>query len=243
MPAWAICCWALLALGVQAEVLRVGFGTNKPPYIFEVEKRGLEYEIIEQAAAQADFQIEPFFAPMERLHRMLELGQLDAISTTNEHSGVRAFYSKPYIEYHNVAVALAARNLDIRSIADLGRYSVSAFQRARKLLGAEFQAMADKNPHYREEAQQVVRNRLLYARRIDVVVGDRRIIEYFNQELLKTGGVADARQPVTWYPVFPATPYQLGFRQEALRDRFNVGLDTLRRSGDYSALEKKYAVY
>lgn len=230
----------LLTHPAAAEELLVGFGMHKPPYIFEGEQRGLEYELVAKAAERAGFQIKPFFAPMERLHRLLQVKQLDAITTTNLYSGITAYYSAPYIVYHNSAVALAERQLDIRSIADLGRYSVSTFQRARKLLGPEFEAMADHNPRYREEAQQIVRNRLLYAKRIDVVVGDRRIIEYFNQEI---GDRQDVRQPLTWYPIFPPTAYQVGFRLEQHRDRFNAALEQIRKNGEYASIEKKYAGY
>lgn len=233
--------WSVaLAVFAQAETLRVGFGTNKPPYIFESERRGLEYEIIEQAAIRAGFQLEPYFAPMERLHRMQQTSQLDAIATTNVLSRLPVYYSQPYIEYHNYAVALASRKLPIRQVSDLGNYSVSAFQRARELLGPEFQLMAEGNPQYREEAQQVVRNRLLLSGRVDVVVGDRRIIEYFNREVSKQ---VDASQTLSWYELFPPTPYQLGFRSAAQRDRFDAGLEALRHSGDYAAIERKYAGY
>ena len=137
-------------------------------------------------------------------------------------------------------MALSARRLDIRQIADLGRYSVSTFQRARELLGPEFMVMAAANPQYREEAQQIVRNRLLLSGRVDVIVGDRRIIEYFNHEM---GGQVDSNQSLSWYALFPPTPYQLGFRSVEQRDRFDAGLEALRRSGEYTAIEKKYALY
>ncbi|GAB3264202.1 substrate-binding periplasmic protein [Chitinimonas naiadis] len=237
---WPGACWLALALMAQAETLRIGFGTNKPPYIFEAEKRGLEYDIIEQAAIKAGFTVVPFFAPMERLHRMQQTSQLDAIATTNEQSHLPVYYSMPYIEYRNYAVALSARRLDIRQIADLGRYSVSSFQRARELLGPEFMAMAAGNPQYREEAQQIIRNRLLLSGRVDVIVGDRRIIEYFNHEM---GGQVNVNQPLSWYALFPPTPYQLGFRTAEQRDRFDAGLEALRRSGEYAAIEKRYAIY
>ncbi|MDK2125169.1 substrate-binding periplasmic protein [Parachitinimonas caeni] len=230
----------VMAGTAQAELLRVGFGTNKPPYIFEAEKRGLEVDIIEQAALRAGYEIEPFFAPLERLHQMLGRGQLDAIATTNQMSGIQAHYSAPYIQYQNFAVALASRRLEIRTIADLGKYSVSAFQRARFLLGSEFQAMASSNPNYREEAQQIVRNRLLYAGRIDVIVGDRRIIEYFNREV---GNLVDVKQPLTWFAIFPPTQYQLGCKLATQCERFSDGLQALRSSGAYEQIEKRYAAF
>lgn len=229
-----------LSLLAAAEPLRLGFGTHKPPYVFEGEARGLEYEIVLAAAHQAGFGVRVHYAPMERLHLMLRRGELDAIATTNERSGVTAFYSEPYIHYRNVALALRARNYRIERIADLGRYSVSAFQRARFLLGSEFQRMAEANPRYREEAQQIARNRLLYSGRVDVVVADMRILRYLNREVYDQ---VDVGQPLAEYPLFPPTPYQVGFRRQAQRDRFDSGLAAIRASGEYRAIERKYAMY
>lgn len=229
-----------LSMAASADPFRVGFGTHKPPYIFEGQPRGLEYDLVAAALRSVGYQLEAYYAPMERLHLMLRRGDIDCIATTNEQSGVAAYYSTPYIHYHNAAVALASREYPIATIADLGRYSVSAFQRARFLLGSEFQRMAEANPNYREEAQQITRNRLLYSGRIDVVVGDLRILKYFNREVKDQ---VDVSQPLTYYPILPPTPYQLGFRFQLQRDLFNKGLAAIRRSGEYLAVEQRYSEY
>lgn len=236
---WALC---LLSLNpaVLAQTLRLGFGTHKPPYVFEGEARGLEYDIVVTAAQRGGLQVEVRYAPMERLHLMLRRGQLDAIATTNERSGISAFYSDAYIYYQNVAVALSARQLDIQQVSDLARYSVSAFQRARFLLGQAFQAMAEANPHYHEEAYQIARNRLLYSGRVDVVVSDMRILRYFNREVYTQ---VDVSQPLAIYPVFAATGYKLGCNQQRDCQAFNLGLAAIRGSGEYQAIERRYAMY
>ena len=123
-------------------------------------------------------------------------------------------------------------------IADLQRYSISTFQRARHLLGPEFQAMAEANPHYREEAQQINRNRLLYSGRIDVAVGDPRILRYFNREVARQ---VDTTQPVTQYLLFPPSAYSVGFRLREQRERFDRGLAAIRASGEYLRIEQRYA--
>lgn len=237
-------CWLwgllLLASSGMAEPLRIGFGTHKPPYVFENEARGLEYEIVAAAVRAAGFTLEAHYAPMERLHLALRRGELDGITTTNPHSGIEAFYSAPYIRYHNLAVALSSRDYRIDSIADLAGYSISTFQRARFLLGPEFQAMAAANPRYREEAQQINRNRLLYSGRVEVVVGDPRILRYFNREVAEQ---VDTSQPLTWYMLLPATPYSVGFRLEHQCQRFDQGLAAIRASGEYLQIEQRYADY
>ena len=233
---------SVLAQGVsagsgRAVVLQIGFGSNKPPYVFEAERRGLEFDIVVAAARRAGMEVQPFFAPMERLQGMLQQGRVDGIATTNPYSRLKAYFSQPYMEYHNVAVALAQRKLVLNDIADLARYSVSSFQRSRQLLGPQFEAMANANPRYREEGDQQIRNLLLYAGRVDVIVGDWRIIQYFNR-LLPPDLVA--RQALTVYPLFPATPYQMAFRYQWQRDNFDRGLEMLRKSGAYREIEARY---
>ena len=238
-----LCALMLLAFATMAalaEPLRVGFGLNKPPYVFEVERKGLEYEIVEAALHLAGYEMQPYFAPMERLHLMLANGELDCITTTNELSGVTAHYSEPYIYYRNTAVALSSRNVQLHSINDLRGYSVSAFQRARFLLGPEYAAAVKDHPNYREEAQQVTRNRLLYSGRIDVIIGDLKVIRYFNRDVLRQ---VDITQPLTQYALFAPTAYKAGFRLKSQRDEFNNGLAAIRRVGTYEQIERKYADY
>jgi polar amino acid transport system substrate-binding protein len=238
-----VCLLALLcsfcAQSFAAETLRMGFGSNKPPYVFENQSRGLEYDIVVAALNNVGFKLlPPYYAPMERLHLRLQRGDLDAIATTGPLSGVPAFYSDTYIEYNNVAVALAAKHIQLSSIADLAGHSISSFQRARFLLGPEYQAMAEQNPHYREEAQQIARNRLLYSGRIDLVIGDLRIFKYFNS---KVDDQVDVHQPINIYPLFAPTPYSVGFRLERQRDLFNQGLKAIRENGEYQRIEQRYA--
>jgi len=237
---WPWLCLLLAPAALAEPPLRIGFGTHKPPYVFENERRGLEYDIVAAAARAAGYELEVYYAPMERLHLALSRGTLDGIATTNAYSGLEAHYSEPYVYCHNVVLALSSRGYRITSIADLGRYSISTFQRARRLLGPEFQAMAEANPRYREEAQQINRNRLLYSGRTDVVVGDPRIMRYFNREV---GAQVDTTQPVTQYMLFPPTAYSVGFRLDEQRVRFNQGLAAIRANGEYLRIEQRYADY
>ena len=240
VPRLAILLLCLGAAPALGESFKVGFGTDKPPYIFEGEARGLEYDIVLAAFAQQQREVQPYHAPLERLHRMLERGELDAITSTNTTSGIPAHYSAIYLEYQNVAVSLAARNVQLTGIEDLGLYSVSAFQRARFLLGDEFRSMALNNRRYREEARQVTRNMLLYAGRVDVMIGDRRIFRAFDPVVADR---VDIHQPVVEHDLFPPTGYRVGFVRDADRDLFDQGLAAIIDSGEYQRIEARYAEY
>jgi polar amino acid transport system substrate-binding protein len=235
-----VCCLLSCSLTASAQGLRVGFGTHKPPYIFEKEARGLEYDIVMTAAQRGGLIPEAYYAPMERLNLMLRKGLIDVIATTNERSGDADFYSDAYISYQNIAVALRSRNLNITRISDLASYSVNAFQRARFLLGSEYQAMTESSPPYREVAFQIAHNRMLFSGRVDVVISDMRIFRYFKGEVYTQ---VDVTQPLTLYPIFAATDYKLGCREQTYCDRFNDGLAAIRRSGEYTRIERRYAMY
>lgn len=222
---------------LRAETLTLGFGTNKPPYVYEFEDRGLEFDLVAAALRRAGDDFVPYYAPLERLHLMLKRGELDAMAATNQSSGVDAFYSDSYIDYQNVAVSLARNQITLRNIADLTGYSVSAFQRARYLLGNEFGAMVSGNPLYREEPRQITRNLLLYSGRVQVIIADERIFDAFNPLVAKQ---VDTQQAVTRHQLFAATPYKVGFLDEEVRDRFNNGLAALRSSGEYERIMARY---
>lgn len=219
--------------------MRVGLGTDKPPYIFENQARGLEYEVVTGAltAAGLDFRVQ--HAPPERLERMFLARQIDALTTVTARSNPDAHLSAPYLRYRNMAVALAVRQLRLETIADLQHYSISAFQRARLLLGEEYYQMTLRNPRYREEARQIARNRLLYSGRVEVAVGDPLIFAYLNEQVAEQ---VDTSQPLTWYPLFPPTDYQMGFQDAETRDRFDAGLARLRASGEYQRILDRYRV-
>lgn len=238
------CLLALLAIfcgqSSAVEVLRIGFPQNLPPYVFADEPRGLEYEIVASAANRVGLELSPYYAPMDRLHLLLKRGELDAIASSKEGSGVQAFYADSHVEFNTVVIALADRKLQINSIADLAGYSISSFQRARFFLGPEFRTMAAHNRRYREEPREINRNRLLYSGRIDLVVADLRIFRYFNTQVADQ---VDVKQPISIYPLFPAVFEQVGFRQARQRDRFNQGLKAIRASGEYLQIEQKYANY
>lgn len=85
--------------------------------------------------------------------------------------------NRPYIRYDNVAVALKVRGYRIERIADLGHYSVRAFQRARVMLGEEFQRMAEAPPFPPTPYQLGLRDRFDRGLAAIITSGEYREIE------------------------------------------------------------------
>ncbi len=233
-------CAAVLLMGgaVMAETVSVGMGLNKPPYVMEAGKAGLEVEIVQQALAVAGHTMLPQQLPPARGIMLQRAGQLDVLLSVDEGIGGNGYFSEPYVTYQNVAMSLAHRKLPIRRIEDLGNYSVAAFQNASVILGERFKAMAGSHPNYKEYPQQIIQNNLLFSERVDVIVGDRRILHYLTGLL---DHQVDASKPVAIHAVFPPSPRKAVFKDATLRDQFNSGLKTIQANGVYDAILKKYA--
>lgn len=233
--------WGLLTLSTYAAspAVRVLFGLNKPPYIIEGERRGLEYELVSLIMSEMGYRVEPEFVPPARLVSLVRVGQFDAASTLRAISGLPGYYSAPYIRYQNVAITLEKRGITLHAISDLSRYSVVGFQNARLHLGPTFRNMADNNSRYREVSPQWLQNNLLFTGHIDVVIVDRKIFRHFNKEVKDR---VDTQQAFKEFALFPPTDYQMMFRDSRLRDQFNKALMQVKQDGRYDSITKRYGI-
>ncbi|WNO03659.1 substrate-binding periplasmic protein [Rhodoferax mekongensis] len=228
----------VLPLRGQAQPVTVAMGLNKPPYVMDGGTSGLEVDIAREALAAVGLTMRPQQLPPARGLMLHRAGQIDILLTVDEGIGGDGFFSEPYINYQNVAMSLSANKLSIKRIEDLSSYSVGAFQNASMILGERFAAVARRHARYQEYPQQVIQNNLLFTERVDVIVGDKRILHYLSSQL---DAKVDVSKPVTVHPIFPLSPRKAVFKDAALRDQFNTGLKLIQANGVYDGILKKYA--
>ncbi|HYD99351.1 MAG TPA: transporter substrate-binding domain-containing protein [Alphaproteobacteria bacterium] len=228
---------AFAANAASAAEVKAAIGLSLPPYVIEAEKRGMEYDIVKEALAAEGHVLVPVFLPFARVVKAMQDKEVDAALTVNESSGVEAAYSDSHVTYRNYAITLADKGVKVESVADLKDKSVVAFQNAGLYLGDAYKAAVSANKSYREEAKQELQNTLLYSGKIDVVVGDGNIFNWYNKEV---AGKVDTSQKVTLHPIFEPTPYKVAFRDPAMRDAFNRGLAKLKASGAYDKIVAQY---
>lgn len=237
---------ALLVLSIAApsaaaaQALHIGVGLAKPPYVLADGKSGLEVEIVEKILTAAGYEVVFKSYPPARSLGLMRVGQLDGMMTVDEGAGIPGHYSGDYVTYQNVAITLRRRNIKLGRLEDLRRHSVAAFQNAHLIMTPSFAAAVSGHPDYREYAQQISQNRLLYTGRVDVVVGDRLIFRALNAEVEK--GI-DTSQPIAIHELFPPTPRKMVFRDARVRDAFNAGLAQIRADGSYRAIEARYQAW
>jgi polar amino acid transport system substrate-binding protein len=229
-----------LSLGnasAQGTEVKIAVGLAKPPYILGPGKTGLEYEIVQKALEAGGYRMHAEAYPPSRALALLRAGHLDGMVTVTEGIGPLGYFSDDYITYQNVAITLKKRNIRLQGVQDLARYSVAAFQNASLILTPDYAAAVQHHPHYTEYPQQIMQNKLLFAGRVDVVVGDRLVFRHLARQL---GTQIDSSQPVTVHEIFPPTPRKAVFRDESVRDAFNSGLRIIRQNGTYAAIQARY---
>ncbi|MBI3444586.1 MAG: transporter substrate-binding domain-containing protein [Magnetospirillum sp.] len=225
---------------LAARDVQVGIGLSISPYVIPDELRGMEYDIAKEALALEGHEMKPVFMPLGRVMKSLERGHVDAALTQRPDQGGKLAFSQVYITYRNYAITLASRNIKVERFDDLSGKSVLAFQNATHYLGPEFKKVADGNPHYREEATQVVQPLLLFLGRVDVVIADRNIFGWFSG-LPEVKAKVDTTQAIRYHAIFPPTDYRMAFADPALRDSFDHGLAKLRASGEYTRILARYS--
>jgi polar amino acid transport system substrate-binding protein len=230
--------WALPGFA-QAQRLRVGL-REVPPYVYRDSSGtliGLEYDIVTQALIREGFEPEVQTFPFSRMVVTYQRGDVDVVAPALSALRLDAEFSDPYLAYHNVAMSLASRELDVRSIRDIAGLRVMAFQNARALLDPAFGAMVDALPSYEEQPDQRLQVNMLLTGRTDLVIAERRILRYFIANPLPELRNAPA---LAEHPIFPPILYRVAFREPSLVAHFNRGLAALKADGTYDRLIQRY---
>lgn len=211
-----------------------------PPYVMvdsAGKYSGIEYDLIVAALAAKGHTVKPQTMPQARLVDTFKAGGVQAAAPVLPSTASGGTLSDSYITYNNVAMALKSSGLSIGSLADLKGLSIVAFQTANKALGPDFAAVVQGNPKYVEEAAQVTQIRLLVGKRVDVVIGESRILNYF---LRSPDTGVDPGTAVVEFKIFPPTAYRVAFANAKYAADFNAGLAAIKANGTYDAIIAKY---
>ncbi|MGY3945244.1 substrate-binding periplasmic protein [Aeromonas tecta] len=236
-----LCLLLLLHMGpLIAEPLRVGVSFAIPPYVIAQEGRGIELDLLREAFAGSGYEPQFKYLPLERTFRMLEEGKLDAIINVKPGMLNHAYLSQSVLTFHNRIFTI--NNPPILRMADLQGLRVSAFQRARQILGNEFTSMADHNPRYEEVARQEGQVQKLLLGRTDAVILEQRVFYYYLAEQIEDEQNAGRYAPaqIRQSELFAPTHYHFAFRQATQQRWFDRQLTRMKQDGRY---ERIFAAY
>jgi polar amino acid transport system substrate-binding protein len=217
-----------------AKELVLGVGLALPPYFIKDENRGLELDIIKESLKVKGHTLKTVYVPFKRVPKMIEDKKVDCVGTVNESTGIKAFFSNSHIFYHNKVITLKRNNISVKSLKDLEYGSIVAFQNATKYLGSNYASAVSKNPAYREKANQERQVTMLVNNRIDKVVSDVNIFNFYAKKQKVDLSKID------YQDIFNKVHQKVAFIDKKIKDDFNYGLSVIKKNGTYDKILKRY---
>ena len=229
--------WTVAAEERSPHELELVTGLPKPPFILENSKTGLQLDLISEAFATQNMNIDYIPMPLGRNITGFQRGNVDGVITIPPSYKYPSMYiSSPYINYQNVAVTLSDSHIELASVKDLSAFSIIAFQNAKKFLGDEFADVAAYSVDYRELANQRQQFDMLFSRRAEVIILDVNIFKYF----VRKYGSEVVNTAFEIHYLFPERGYSIGFKKEEHMEAFNEGLQTIIENGTYQVILDNY---
>ncbi|MFC3033851.1 substrate-binding periplasmic protein [Pseudoalteromonas fenneropenaei] len=213
--------------------LKIAASGFVPPYVIQSRDSGYQLELIRAALkTQGIADIEFVYLSNKRAEQALSSGLVDAAVNLPPSFEGKVYATEPVLEYQNVAITLSSSNLAIQNFYDLKGKSVVAFQNAAAFLGADYRLMVKQLKSYEEVVNQFAQVELLMKGWTDVIIMERRVFDYYAFEYAKKHEM----QKVDYHILFNSAPRPMFFASNTLRDVFNLGLEEIKRSGEYQAI-------
>jgi polar amino acid transport system substrate-binding protein len=216
------------------ERLKIVVGLERPPYILQATNSGYELELLSQVIELMGYSVKYIYVPYGRSQKLLSDPDIDGITTmtADTEANVKRL-TDSYVTYHNSVVSLAEKKLKIRTLSDLSGVGVISFHNAKALLGDKYHDAVVKNSSYLEIAKQSTQVKLFLKDRVDCIVIDKNIFNYFFKQL----GV---NKQVVFHNLFPPIDYQMVFKDPKLVKSFNKHLIDFKKTEKYHFIHQKY---
>ena len=227
-----------------AAPLKVAFGENRPPYIFEQGNAlsGIEFDIIKESLLLGGYTIKPVKLPNKRLSFAITKMNYDVAVGLLEQ--VPALYSSEYMQIKNFAVSKANKKIKLSSVQDLSKYTVGAWPEAWNNCGEEFRKIfaPDENgnfaKNYVEPLNSETQNKMFWRDRFEVAITNKVTFQYYKKALEKT---LNTNTDVVYHDLIHENiKLRVIFKDEKIRDAFENGLDQLRRNKRYLRIFQYY---
>jgi polar amino acid transport system substrate-binding protein len=224
-----------------AQEVSMAFSKEIPPYIFEKDNSGIEIDIISAALAYKKHTLKPMYFALGRIpyaftNNLVDAAMGDMGVDLKLYGG---FYADPAVIYDNVFITLKSKSITLDKPSDFDLLRVVSFQGAEKRYPQWLSKVKEENRFY-GVSNQLTQVWLLYYGRYDVVLSDRYIFRYFENEL-KLMQLLDI-QDIEEHKLTVEKPndYRPVFRDKKIRDDFNFGLNKLKESGEFQKIYDKY---
>ena len=225
--------WLNPAYGTTPEPLRVGLHLSAPWSFYNAQGQpdGIEYQLLSRIFQRAGLDVNYEFHSYSRLLKQFSDGKLDCASPVAI-AIEGASYTQPYLPFQDVAVSLAENELQIDKLSQLAGLRIVAYQQAQQVLGAEFSRVVGQ-ANYIEMAERRLQLELLFNQRVDLVIGERRVLQYLAVDVAP-------HQTLKLHSLFAQKQYPAACWQPRLTAILDQGIKQMAASGE---LEQVLALF
>lgn len=226
--------WSAAAV---ADPVTITFGNSSPPYSIEETASGIDVDLCRAALAHRGHVMMPIFVPTARILKEFVNGNVDGASTQLAPGCCDGFLGDVSVEYEDVIVTLEEADIKVEQPEDLLPYRVMSFFYAMQYYEEWLKPVADLG-NYQTIASQTNQIKMLLAGRVDVVIGDKRVLGYLAKQIAEEDPHLIKKLRATRFT--DPWRYSPMFRTEKIRDDFNAGMALLRQSGEYDKIVNRY---
>ncbi|WP_286234153.1 substrate-binding periplasmic protein [Thalassotalea sediminis] len=185
---------------------------------------GIDVEIIKRILSGLGYQPKFHLLAYNRLIEQYNQGIHD-IASPAAFEFKNGTLTDKYLPFEDVAISLKENKLEINTIDDLVGKKIIAYQHAKSVLGEEF-AKITTQANYEEMGLRELQVKLLVNNRVDVIIGERRVINFIINKLYP-------EKEITVHHLFPIVHYGGVIRDKTLAAKFNQSLNKMIASGEY----------
>ncbi len=211
-----------------------------PPMIM-ADGTGREVEIITEVMSRCGHEVTFKVQPFTRHWKSYEAGTGDAVTTVPQGMPLPGGQSQTYIQYQNGVSNLEDSGASFTDLGSLSDHTVIAFMGASDILPG-LKAATESFKSYKEAADQIVQSRMIFAQRVDAVIGDGMIFAEFNRQL--RDDVADLpfdpMQNVRFQATFDPSNYTMNFRDASLAADFDRCFSAAEADGTIAQINKTW---
>jgi polar amino acid transport system substrate-binding protein len=211
---------------IHKHELSIAVSCAEPPYYGFNGFEGKEWGLVKTALLNVGHEARLYYLTAAEGVSAMEKGEIDAIWTCGsvQASPDGYYLSAPLLPRQCVAISLARNNLKIDTLDDLAGKKVAFHTSLYATMGPELGEFIANNPLVQSVANHQLLDMLLYNGRIDVLISE---LSVFNYNLQQLSPRVDTTQPLVFHNIFPVYYPRLVFKDEGLRDEFNVAWQVL----------------
>lgn len=225
-------------------VIRIAFIEHSPPWVNADSRPGIAVTLLREALQAEGLALQPVFYPYARRIALYRRNEVDALydisAMTQKRENLAGTLGKPLHSFDNLVLALQKRHLKLEKPADLIGLNILAWDGAQNDLPEGFDTVAAvMQGRYNETGDQRQQVKSLFAGRVDVILADRLVVDWYRKHL-RSDVQVDARQPVDVFAVLPPREATVLWRDPALRQRIDYRIREMKSDGRYNAIFRQY---